>query len=518
MNNLPIIFHETLTRQFGEIIREVEELIDKGRIIMTYENIYKVLADNSEKARNYSKVFTYDEYFQKNGEMLTLNKTAFIIQKELFIKTDEEVKTSEAIISTLDDDLDHSHQPYQDIYHFEDISTDEGLHLFKTPIAISNYCGIWHEFYNFKKAHKVTEDVCTSYFILNALCNVPEGVTNVKFIFNQETSGTRNSSLVKATPFELISLYVAKNYIQNVISSINYNIDTDRDACSFLLKEIYKATRLYTMDDIDKHITTDIPVYPYTQGKTEVLGVYYYKPEDTDVCEYLFITEQDCFSVHMKIDYPFRDWYHTTEVLEFGSVATVFGCERTITPEELVSLNGLIIGETPIRYVANFDLDESSLLEFCNNEHHQHFNSEIANYFIQHKGAWIQSPVELHNAYKISIEGLDRRRLYENGELCFTDEEKQAMRTTELEQPQLASTQQPDEQTIDEESDTVYDLADKDEFDFGSPKDDHGNDFGLNTDATDDEPEPCKRTNRKFIACTLAIPIIMLASFIYLVF
>ncbi|CEL31203.1 hypothetical protein [Pseudomonas fluorescens] len=100
----------------------------------------------------------------------------------------------------------------------------------------------------------------------------------------------------------------------------------------------------------------------------------------------------------------------------------------------------------------------------------------------------------------------------------ITDEEKQAMEQ-ELDKPQSHIDSQPDEQIPDEESSIVFDMADKDEFDFGSSKDenDHDNDFGLNIKTTD-EPEPRKRTNRKFLACTLSIPIIMLVAFIYLVF
>lgn len=496
MNNLPTIFHETLTRQFGEIIRQTEDLIDEGYILMTYKGIYALLAEKSEKIRNYNKFETYSEWFDlgSSGEMFSLSDTAFEIQKKYFIKTDEEIATSKKIISVLDYDYNLTHSPYQEIYYFNDISEKEGLHLFQPPSGISDSGSIWHEFNDFKKHHKIPCDVCTSYFLLNALCDVPEGET--------------------IDPFELISSYVAKNYVQNVISSINYNIYTDSEACSFLLKEIYKVTRLYTIDDIDKHVTTDIPVYPYTEGQTEVLGVYYYKPDDSDVCEYLFITEKDCFSVHIKVDFPFRDWYHTTKVLEFGSVATVFGSEITIRPEELVSLNGLVLGETPVIYVDNFIMNEDLVKEFCEKEYNQHIRSEMVDYFIQHKGAWIQSPHQLNNNYRTSTEGMRRDRFYENGKPCFTDEEKPAMRETELEKPQLSLEDQPDE------SDIVFDLADKDEFDFGSPKDneDHDNDFGLNIDTTDDEPEPRKRTNRKFLACTLSIPIIMLAAFIYLVF
>lgn len=512
MNNLPTLFHETLNRQFGEIIRQTEELIDKGYILMTYNGIYALLADKSEKIRNYNKFETYSEWFDldSSGEMFSLSDTAFEIQKKYFIKTDEEIATSKTIISVLDYDYNLTHSPYQEIYYFEDISEKEGLHLFQSPSGISDWGSIWHEFNDFKKSHKIPSEVCTSYFLLNALCDVPEGEVYARLITNQETTDTTKSSIAMTNPFELISIYVAKNYIQNVISSINYNIYTDSEACSFLLKEIYKATRLYTINDIDKHITTDIPVYPYTEGQTEVFGVYYYKPDDSDVCEYLFITEKDCFSVHMKVDFPFRDWYHTTEVLEFGSVATVFGSERTITPEGLESVKGLVIGETPIRYVDNLIMNEALVKEFCEKEYNQHIRSEMVDYFIQHKGAWIQSPHQLNNNYRTSTEGMRRERFYENGKPCFTDEEKLAMGQTELEKPQLSLEAQPDE------SDIVYDLADKDEFDFGSPKDD--NDFGLNTDATDDEPEPRKRTNRKFITCILLIPVIMLASFVYLVF
>lgn len=512
MNNLPKIFHETLTRQFGEIIRQTEELIDEGYILMTYKGIYALLAEKSEKIRNYNKFETYSEWFDlgSSGEMSTLSDTAFEIQKTYFIKTDEEIAISKTIISVLDYDNNLTHSPYQDIYYFEDISEKEGLHFFQTPSAISDWGSIWHEFNDFKKHHKIPCDVCTSYFLLNALCDVPEGEVYARFISNQETADITNLSLEKTNPFELISLYVAKNYIQNVISSINYNIYTDSEACSFLLKEIYKATRLYTIDDIDKHITTDIPVYPYTQGQTEVLGVYYYKPDNSDVCEYLFITEKDCFSVHMKVDFPFRDWFHTTQVIEYGSVATVFGGERTITLEELKQLDGLVINETPISHVDNFTMNEDLVKEFCAKEYNQHIRSEMVDYFIQHKGAWIQSPHQLNNNYRTSTEGMTRERFREFGELCYTDEEKLAMGQTELEKPQLSLEAQPDE------SDTVFDLADKDEFDFGPPKDD--NDFGLNTDATDDEPEPRKRTNRKFITCILLIPVIMLASFVYLVF
>ncbi len=510
-DHLPKIFHETLTRQFDEIIRNTEDLIDKSYILMTYEKIYALLAKKSEKIRNYEKFETYAEWFDldSSGEMSSLNDTAFEIQKNYFIKTDEEVATSKSIISVLDYDFNLTHSPYQDIYYFRDISEKEGLHLFQPPSAISEWGTIFHEFYDFKKTHKIPSEVCNSYFLLNALSDVPEGETYARFISNQETAGTTKSSIVNTNPFELISLYVAKNYIQNVISSINYNIDTDREACGFLLKEIYKATRLYTVDDIDKHITTDIPAYPYTEGQTEIIGVYYYKPDDSDVCEYLFITDKDCYSVHMKVDFPFRDWFHTTQAIEYGSVATVFGSERSITIEDLKQLDGLVIGETTIRYVEDFNMNEALVKEFCENEYNQHTRSEMVDYFIQHKGAWIQSPNQLNTNYRISTEGLTRERFYENGEPCYTEDEK-ALQSERVNQgvELLSQNQQPDENV---KIILETEVEDFDDFDFGSPNvtDDHSNDFGIK------EPIPPKRCNRMFKACLLLLPVVLTISVIY---
>jgi hypothetical protein len=484
--HLPKIFHETLTRQFGEIIRQTEELIDKGYILMTYQNLYDLLAAKSEKVKNYDKFETYAEWFDldRSDDMSTLNEAAFNIQKTYFIKTEEELKISEAIISVLNDDLDYSHYAYEDIYYFKDISSNEGLHLFQTPTALSSWGTIWHEFYDFKKTHKIAEEICNSSFLLDALATAP---------------------IQSDQPFELISLYVAKNYIQNVISSINYDIDIDRETCSFLLKEIYKATRLYTLEDIDRHVTTDIPVYPYTQGKTEVLGVYYYKPDDTDVCEYLFITAKDCFSVHMKVDYPYRDWFHTIQVLEFGSLATVFGSERTITVEELNSLDGIVIGETPIRYVDDFNMNEASLLDFCKNKRNQHLNSEIADYYVLLKGAWLQSPHQLNNNYRVSIEGLARERFYDNGRICLTEEEKALQSERVNEGVELLSQNHQADENVKIILET--EVEDFDDFDFGSPNvtDDHSNDFGIK------EPIPAKRCNRMFKACLLLLPVVLIS-------
>ncbi|WP_345960764.1 hypothetical protein [Pseudomonas sp. NY8896] len=510
--DLPKIFHETLTRQFGEIIRETEELVDKGYILMTHEKIFDLISKHSDKIRDYSKIEVYRDWFSRSDDddgMYTLSERAFEIQKRYFIKTDEEIQTSENILATLrSEPYFHGSDRCDDIFYFEDISHSEDPHYYLHPSCISDIGTIFHEFYDFKRAHKIPCDVCSSYFILSSLVK-----NSTSREYEIVSNGTALFKVEKNNPLEVISQYAAKNYIQNVIGSINYNIEADRDACSFLLKEIYKATRLYTSDDIDKHLTTDIPVYPYTEGQTEVLGVYYYKPEDTDVCEYLFITNKDCFSVHLKIDYPFRDWFHTTQVIEYGSVATVFGSERTINLEELTMLNGLVIGETPIRYVDNLELNESTLLEFCRNEHYQHFNSEISNYFIQHKGAWIQSPVKLKNDYAISVEGIERERLRENGEICLTEEEKSA-----LEQQRLNATPAQLHAPEPEQEET----QDFHDFNFGGEPDESLSvkDYGIITTTIDkhetDESQPQeKRKFKKSVKFVMWTIPVLIAAYLF---
>jgi len=374
MEDLPPVFTQTLYEIEQGIIAEVEARIDNDVdcILFTHTNIFNRLASLSEKIKVSNCFVIYGDYYEVAGEF----HEAQSIMLKHFMKT-RCLSESEKIISE------------SFLRHFS--KTKCRHHLSDYNIFYAQYDSTS----NLERALMFIEDPANITLDYGLRDLVPIEV----YLEGIRTLGD------SPNPIEQIAETVANNFVTDIIFKILLNMRQRDIDTSFLLREVYKLTRHYTAKDIDKHLTTDIPEFPYSETTNDLKGVYWQQTDDEEF-ELLYVCTDGYFNIKVRVDKTLIKIYTLTEFYLENDIAEVFGLEISMCERGMKLLEMLSYNDLNISFTDNFTINEheirKSLDDYMNNSH----RSELLDYLTLSKGAWLTEQYSVRTNFSHSLHGL----------------------------------------------------------------------------------------------------------------
>lgn len=373
MNRVPEKFYELLQEWESEVISKVELYIDENYHIYMNPETLSYLSNKSFKLASYHNVhkFIRDKY-----------GTTTIEQNEKTHKASELFQ--EKLLERLNDS------------------------------------------YKNEAGHNIYYDCNQRHISLLSITNPSEPSDKLCDFLNKNTIPTSYGSdlnlylhaIYKSEPcnniLERIAKRVVHNYLYSIIETINLAIEYCQ--MEFMLKELYRATRIYTARDFDKHLTLDIPELPYTKEIPELKGVYYILGNHAYYdYEYLFVTDTDYFSVK-SFSYNAlhtSNTYIQTKTYKQNTTVEVFGTETFLSTSGLQLLEMQLYDVSKLKYTDNFNLDEERFFFAMNNplfKNHMFSPTPpfkmLMDYYSMHKNAWISTIHEPRTTFRPSTLGI----------------------------------------------------------------------------------------------------------------
>ncbi|MBK3506755.1 hypothetical protein [Pseudomonas sp. MF6747] len=373
----PQLFTKTLYDIERGLIYEIEDKIDANNFnIFTHINVLNRLASISEKIKNSDCFILYGDYFDIGHQQhQTIQSIMLSHYTKGKFKNYEEQVIAKAFSKFYSENQQYYHQDDYNIFFVENCIEDTFeriLSLTECPRKIDLYYGF--------------RDLVPIDLYL-------EGIQKLDNPIN---------------PIEQIANTVSRNYVIDIIFKIFLN-KKERDVdITFMLKEIYKLTRHYTSDDIDRHLTTDIPEFPYSEKTDELKGVYWQQTEDEEF-ELLFVCTDGYFNVRTVKDTEYRKLHLITAFYPANETAQVFGIETSMCERGMKLLEIMNYNDIELSFSNAFDIDDTMIKEAVKD--HQTFSNykELIDYFTFHKGGWLTEEYNVRTNFRPSLEGLNPR-------------------------------------------------------------------------------------------------------------
>lgn len=385
MKVLPPKFTSLLYEIQRVVIAEVEDRINRDYLILMNKDTHAYLSKHSEIIKHHSEIILHSDYFiEENGNFS--NHNAMIINHLLNSK--ESTKNEYAFAKRLNrffevNANEHFYDSNSDIYFYSkhELSLSEGT--YSIPSRMSDY--FISELSTFSSDNNIPERIgCDISFYLDAIVMVGD-VSN---------------------PIECIAERAAENHLLKVSSLINVLIHSESYDLGFMVKEIYAIAFKYSIEDVDNHFTTDIPLIPFLRNHDELISAYHLQEGDEEF-EIVFITKDNICSFKFCVDHPNRRCYTQKEVLNENSTAILLGHETHISQRGIQLLEMQLYDTKPIKHITEFTANDGELKKAISERYSS--DKELMQYFDLYKGSWTTHSYSLRTEFVPSTEGLSLR-------------------------------------------------------------------------------------------------------------
>jgi hypothetical protein len=368
MKGVPPKYYKLLLKQEKEIINRIESIIQERGYLIFSQPALSYFLNKIPSLAAYQRITTYSFAF---GEAKIHS---------------EHSEISEPYKQKLKKRIEQDDSDTYDIYYIDDD--------FSIPLSLT-YNGFRYQ----TELMEFLDD--------NAIDHEYGG--NLSFLLGSISRLEQTKNLPRR-----LAKQVAINHKASALDAINKAIEYSQ--LGFFLREAYALAKM-PEETSDIYLLQDYPEIPYSTQPSNIKRAFCCISEDGNLkhsYEYLF----ECENEYLKMDFS-EDYYAhsgwtniiSTRNHKNGSVIQAFGTELLLTSDGLTLLEMTRYGDSNLKVVHNFEVDEAQLIRAINDSEingctSSNVGTKLLHYYQLHKKAWVVSKFRRATTFTQQSNGL----------------------------------------------------------------------------------------------------------------